>query len=171
MSGVNKAILLGNLGRDPEMRYTQDGNPMCSFSIATSETWKDKITGEKREKTEWHKIVVFKGLAEVCAKYLKKGSKVYIEGKIQTRSYEKNGATHYITEIVANDLNMLDSASGNSGQYPPPQQQNNLGPDDSNNPFPQSSSDTDINPGSFPRQESLGEKDQDSKNFDDDIPF
>eukprot|EP00831_Metopus_contortus_P051824 TRINITY_DN43509_c0_g1_i2.p1 TRINITY_DN43509_c0_g1~~TRINITY_DN43509_c0_g1_i2.p1 ORF type:complete len:144 (-),score=18.04 TRINITY_DN43509_c0_g1_i2:178-609(-) len=123
MSGVNKAILVGNLGRDPEMRYTQDGNPVCSFSIATSETWKDRNTGEKREKTEWHRIVVFRGLAEVCARYLKKGSKIYVEGKIQTRSYEKNGATHYITEIVANDLTMLDSASRNEGPaYTPPGQ-------------------------------------------------
>lgn len=125
MSGINKAILIGNLGRDPEMRYTQDGNPVCNFSIATTMNWKDRSTGEKREKTEWHRIVTFGGLAEVCARYLRKGSKVYIEGRIQTRSYEKDGATHYITEIVASDMNMLGSAQrtdggggGNYGQQP-----------------------------------------------------
>ncbi|PID78481.1 MAG: single-stranded DNA-binding protein [Gammaproteobacteria bacterium] len=117
MSGVNKAILIGNLGRDPEMRYTQDGTPVCSFSIATSINWKDRVTGEKREKTEWHRIVSFRGLAEVCARYLKKGSKVFIEGSLQTRSYEKEGVTHYITEIVANEMTMLDSAPKSSGGY------------------------------------------------------
>lgn len=115
MSGINKVLLIGNLGRDPEMRYTQDGSPVCNFSIATSETWKDRNTGEKREKTEWHRIVTFRRLAEICARYLRKGSKVFIEGKLQTRSYEKDGATHYITEIVANELNMLDSAQRTDG--------------------------------------------------------
>lgn len=127
MSGVNKAILIGNLGRDPEMRYTQDGNPVCNFSIATSINWKDRTTGEKREKTEWHRIVTFSGLAEICARYLRKGSKVYIEGRLQTRSYEKDGATHYITEIVATDLNMLGSAvqgqRNDSGSYNQPYNQ------------------------------------------------
>ena len=115
MSGINKVILIGNLGRDPEMRYTQDGSPVCNFSIATSDTWKDKNTGEKREKTEWHRIVTFRRLAEICARYLKKGSKIFIEGKLQTRSYEKDGTTHYITEIVANELTMLDSAQRGEG--------------------------------------------------------
>jgi len=114
MSGVNKAILIGNLGRDPEMRYTQDGTPVCNFPVATNETWKDRNSGEKRQKTEWHRIVAFRGLAEVCARYLKKGSKIYIEGKLQTRNYEKDGVTHYITEIVASDMTMLDSAGRSS---------------------------------------------------------
>jgi len=114
MSGVNKAILIGNLGRDPEMRYTQDGTPVCNFPVATNETWKDRNSGEKRQKTEWHRIVAFRGLAEVCARYLKKGSKIYIEGKLQTRNYEKDGVTHYITEIVASDMTMLDSAGRGS---------------------------------------------------------
>jgi len=112
MSGVNKVILVGNLGRDPEMRYTTDGTPVCNISVATSDTWKDKATGERREKTEWHRVVFFRGLAEICARYLRKGSKVFIEGKLQTRSYEKNGATHYITEIYGNEMVMLDSQNG-----------------------------------------------------------
>jgi len=107
MAGVNRVILIGNLGKDPELRYFPDGTAVCNFSIATSEEWKDKTTGEKKSKTEWHKIVVFKKLAEVCGRYLHKGSQCYIEGKLQTRSYEKDGVTHYTTEIVANDMRML----------------------------------------------------------------
>jgi len=165
MSGVNKAILVGNLGRDPEMRYTQDGNPVCSFSIATSETWKDRNTGEKREKTEWHRIVVFRGLAEVCARYLKKGSKIYVEGKIQTRSYEKNGATHYITEIVANDLTMLDSASRNEGPaYTPPGQYDIPQSGGDYSQFQPASGNTDFDTNSFSGGRSTGGE-------DDDIPF
>ena len=100
MSGVNKVILLGRLGRDPEVRYTPDGRAICNFSIATSEEWKDKNTGEKKEKTEWHRIVVFGRMAEVCGEYLTKGQQIYVEGKLQTRQWEKDGTTHYATEIV-----------------------------------------------------------------------
>lgn len=119
MSGVNKVILVGNLGRDPEMRYTQNGSPVCNFSIATSETWKDRNTGEKRETTEWHRIVTFRNLAEICARYLRKGSKVYIEGKLRTSSYEKDGITRYTTDIIADQMTMLDSAqrSDSGGGY------------------------------------------------------
>lgn len=145
MSGVNKAILLGNLGRDPEVRTTLNGDSVCNFSIATTQTWKDKNTGEKREKTEWHRIVVFRGLAEVCAKYLKKGCKVYVEGKIQTRSYEKNGSTFYITEVVANELNMLDSAIKNDETYPSPTQQQ----PDNIPPMPEEDYKPDFNPDLF----------------------
>lgn len=109
MRGVNKVILIGNLGADPEIRYFTDGTAVCNFRMATSENWTDKQTGEKREKTEWHRIVTFRRLAEICGQYLKKGSKVYVEGKLQTRTYEKDGQTHYATEIVANELQMLDS--------------------------------------------------------------
>jgi len=122
MSGVNKVILIGNLGRDPETRYTPDGTEVCNFSIATSMSWKDRSTGEKKEKTEWHRIVAFRGLADVCARFLRKGSKVFIEGRLQTRSYEKDRGTHYITEIVANEMNMLDPPleNNNRSNYDPP---------------------------------------------------
>jgi len=108
MAGVNKAILIGNLGRDPEVRYTPDGTAVANFSIATSEEWKDKNTGEKREKTEWHRIVAFRRLGEICGEYLSKGRQVYIEGRIQTRDWEdKDGIKRYTTEIVADKMQML----------------------------------------------------------------
>lgn len=112
MAGVNKVVLIGRLGRDPEVRYFQDGTAVVNFSIATSDEWKDKTTGEKREKTEWHRIVAFRQLAEICGKYLTKGRQVYIEGKLQTRSWEKDGTTQYTTEIVANDMQMLGARDG-----------------------------------------------------------
>jgi single-strand DNA-binding protein len=109
---INKAILVGNLGRDPEIRYTPDGTAVANFSVATTEKWKDKNTGQMQEKTEWHRIVAFRRLGEICGEYLRKGSKVYIEGKIQTRQWEKDGITRYTTEIVANEMKMLDSRGG-----------------------------------------------------------
>jgi len=110
MAGINKAILIGNLGRDPEMRYTPEGLAIANFSIATSEEWKDKNSGEKRERTEWHRIVAFGRLAEICGEYLSKGKKIYIEGRIQTRDWEdKEGVKRYTTEIVAGQMQMLDS--------------------------------------------------------------
>lgn len=112
MSGVNKVIIIGHLGRDPEMKYTPSGVPVANFSIATSETWKDKNTGEKQEKTEWHRIVAWNRLAEICGEYLKKGSQVYLEGKLQTRSWDKDGETRYATEIVAQSMQMLGSKAG-----------------------------------------------------------
>lgn len=104
---VNKAILIGNLGRDPEIRYTASGTAVANFTIATSERWKDKETGEDKEQTEWHRIVAWRRLAEICGEYLTKGSRVYIEGRLQTRSWEKDGVTRYTTEIVAGDMMML----------------------------------------------------------------
>jgi single-strand DNA-binding protein len=110
MAGVNKAIIVGNLGRDPEIRYTPSGVPVASFSVATSDEWKDKDTGTKQERTEWHRIVAWRGLAEICGKYLRKGSQVYIEGKIQTRTWEdKDGVQRYTTEIMAQNMQMLGS--------------------------------------------------------------
>jgi single-strand DNA-binding protein len=102
MASVNKAILVGNLGRDPEVRHTQDGKPIVSLSIATSESWRDRNTGERKEKSEWHRVVIFnENLAKVAEAYLKKGSSVYIEGQIQTRKYtDKDGSEKYSTEIV-----------------------------------------------------------------------
>ena len=109
--GINKVILIGNVGREPETRYGSSGGAICNFNVATTEAWKNKDTGEKEEKTEWHRIVTFRRLAEICGEYLHKGSKVYIEGKLQTREWEKDGIKRYTTEIVANEMQMLDSRS------------------------------------------------------------
>ncbi len=117
MAGINKVILVGNLGRDPEIRYFQDGTAVCNFSIATSDEWNDKTTGEKREKTEWHRIVAFRKLGEICGQYLAKGRQVYVEGKLQTRSWEQDGQTRYITEIIADTVQFLGNRdSGNMYQ-------------------------------------------------------
>lgn len=111
--GINKVILIGNLGQDPEVRYTQSNTAIANISIATSETWKDKQTGENREQTEWHRCVAYRRLAEICGEYLKKGSKVYVEGRLQTRKWQdKDGIERYTTEIVINDLQMLDGRPG-----------------------------------------------------------
>ena len=121
MAGVNKVILVGNLGKDPETRRMPSGDPMVTFSIATSETWRDKASGERKEKTEWHRIVIFnKNLAEVAEKYLRKGSKVYIEGQLQTRKWtDKDGQEKYSTEVVLQnfrgELQMLDSRGEGGG--------------------------------------------------------
>ncbi len=106
--GVNKVIIVGNLGQDPETRYLSSGGAVTSFSVATSESWKDKQTGQKQERTEWHRIVTFNKLAEICGQYLTKGSKVYIEGKLQTRKWQdQSGQDRYTTEIVASEMQML----------------------------------------------------------------
>jgi len=115
--GINKVILIGNLGQDPEVRYTPASTAVCNFSVATSEQWKDKQTGEQQEKTEWHRIVVFNRLAEVCGEYLKKGSKVYIEGRLQTRKWQgQDGQDRYTTEIIANEMQFLDSRQDDGQQ-------------------------------------------------------
>ena len=123
MAGINKAILIGRLGSDPEIRYTPSGVAVANFSIATSEEWKDKDTGEKRERTEWHRIVAWGRLGEICGEYLSKGRQVFIEGRIQTRDWEdQNGVKRYTTEIVANQMLMLgsrDFADQNRSQGPP----------------------------------------------------
>lgn len=119
MSGVNKVILIGNLGADPEIRHLPSGIPVANFRIATSETFRDKTTGEKREQTEWHNIVAWRGLAEVVEKYVKKGSKVYVEGKLRTRQWQdKDGVQRYTTEIQADELTMLDRPSGERSATP-----------------------------------------------------
>ncbi len=110
MAGVNKVLLIGRLGRDPEVRYTPDGTAIANFSIATSEEWKDKKTGEKQERTEWHRIVAFRRLGEICGEYLSKGRQVYVEGRLQTRDWQdKDGNKRYTTEIVASQMQMLGS--------------------------------------------------------------
>lgn len=115
MASVNKVILIGNLGRDPEVRYNPDGGAMANISIATTDTWKDKQSGEKQERTEWHRIVFFGKLAEIAGEYLKKGSPVYVEGRLQTRKWQdKEGQERYTTEIVADRMQMLGSRGGGS---------------------------------------------------------
>ncbi len=120
---VNKVILVGNLGRDPEVRHTNDGNPIVNLSVATSETWRDRSSGERRERTEWHRVVIFnERLGEVAQKYLQKGSKVYLEGQLQTRKWtDQQGVEKYTTEVVLNrfrgELTMLDSRSGGGEDF------------------------------------------------------
>ncbi|MFH1994050.1 MAG: single-stranded DNA-binding protein [Pseudomonadota bacterium] len=104
---INKVILVGNLGRDPEVSYTASGVAVAKFSIATSERWTDKESGERKERTEWHRVVAWRRLGEICGEYLSKGRQVYVEGKLQTRSWEKDGVTRYTTEIVASDVQFL----------------------------------------------------------------
>ena len=114
--GINKVILVGNLGKDPEMRATQSGAAIANITVATSESWKDKQTGEKKEQTEWHRVVFFNRLAEVVGQYLKKGSQVYIEGRLQTRKWQdKEGQDRYTTEIVASEMQMLGGRGGDQG--------------------------------------------------------
>ena len=105
--GINKVILVGNLGRDPETRYMPSGGAVTNVSVATSKGWKDRDSGEQKEKTEWHRVVFFNRLAEIAGEYLKRGSKVYIEGELRTREWEKDGQKHYSTEVVANEMTML----------------------------------------------------------------
>ena len=107
--GINKVILVGTVGKDPEMKYMPSGDAIANISVATNESWKDKNTGEKKEATEWHRVVFFRQLADIVGKYLRKGQQVYIEGSLKTRSWEKDGQKHYATEIVASDMQMLGS--------------------------------------------------------------
>lgn len=137
MSGsVNKVVLVGNLGKDPEIRMAQDGTKIAQLSIATSDSWKDKLTGERKEKTEWHRVVVFNpNIADVCEKYLRKGAKVYVEGQLQTRKWtDQSGQEKYTTEIVLpkfkGELTMLDGRSEGEGSAPTMGYMSNLSPVD-----------------------------------------
>ncbi len=150
--GVNKVILIGNLGRDPEVRYMPSGGAVANVTVATSESWKDKQTGENQERTEWHNVVFFNRLAEIAGEYLKKGSKVYVEGSLRTRKWQdKEGRDRYTTEIVAAEMQMLDSRGGSA----PMEREAQGGA---------SSSAGGNKPQSQPAAESMGD-------FDDDIPF
>ena len=116
--GINKVILIGNLGKDPETRYMPSGGAVTTVTLATSETWKDKSTGEPQERTEWHRVVFFNRLGEIAGEYLKKGSKVYVEGSLRTRKWQgQDGQDRYTTEIVANEMQMLDSKGGGSAAF------------------------------------------------------
>ena len=149
--GVNKVILVGNLGNDPEVRYMPNGNAVANVSLATSETWKDKSTGEQQEKTEWHRVVFFNRLAEIVEQYVKKGTKLYVEGRLQTRSWEQDGVKRYSTEVVANEMQMLDSRGGGSQDF--------------------SVSQIAEAPAAQPSQQQAAAPPQNFDNFDDDIPF
>jgi len=152
--GINKVILIGNLGKDPEVKYMPNGEAVANITLATSESWKDKTSGQQVERTEWHRVVFFRRLAEITGEYLKKGSKVYIEGKLQTRKWQgQDGQDRYTTEIVANEMQMLDSRGGGAGDF----NQNQGGGQ------PQQSS-----PQSEPSQAAPAPANND---FDDDIPF
>ena len=158
MSSVNKAILIGRLGADPEIRYTQANKPIVSVSLATSESWKDKQSGNRQERTEWHRVVFFDRLAEVVGEYLQKGSLVYVEGKLQTRKYQdQNGQDRYTTEIVARDMNMLGGRD-NERQTTEPQRTTEQ----------QQSEQQDVP--SHQQTESQSQHSS-STDFDDDIPF
>jgi single-strand DNA-binding protein len=155
--GINKVILVGNLGKDPEMRYTPGGAAIANITIATSESWKDKQTGEQQEKTEWHRVVFFNRLAEIVGEYLKKGSQVYVEGRLQTRKWQdQGGQDRYTTEIVAGEMQMLGSRGGGGGG-------SSMGGDDMG---------FDQTPRSAPRPAAPAPAAQPvSDDFDDDIPF
>ena len=159
---VNKVILVGNLGKDPEIRRTQDGRPIANLSVATSENWRDKATGERKEKTEWHRVVIFnEGLCKIAEQYLKKGAKVYLEGALQTRKWQdQSGQDRYSTEVVLQGFNsqltMLDRAGGGGG--------GDFGGDDSGGDFGSSGPSTQRKPA----MASAGGKGGD---MDDEIPF
>ncbi len=144
--GVNKVILIGNLGQDPDVRYMPNGNAVANVTLATSESWKDKNTGETQEKTEWHRVVFFRRLAEVVGEYLKKGSKVYVEGRLQTRKWQdNNGQDRYTTEIVADQMQMLDSRGGSAAfEGGRPDQQQSPAPASAPAPAPDQGFDDDI---------------------------
>tara|TARA_R100000541_G_C1847848_1_gene77069 strand:- start:43 stop:567 length:525 start_codon:yes stop_codon:yes gene_type:complete len=174
MAGVNKAIIVGNLGQDPEVRFMPNGKAACNFTVATSENWKDKQTGEQKEKTEWHRIAMFDKLAEIAGEYLKKGSKVYIEGQLQTRKWQnQQGQDQYTTEIVVQGFNgvmqMLDSKGNQqTGEFKAPQQGQQQAPSQQgykNQPNP-----------TYQQQQSpkfipQNEQQAPNNNFDDNIPF
>ena len=170
--GVNKVILIGNLGKDPEVRYSPNGGAIANITLATSESWKDKNTGEQVDKTEWHRVVFFRRLAEIAGEYLKKGSKVFIEGKLQTRKWQdKDGQDRYTTEIVANEMQMLDSKGGGSAEYNQGQQQGGYAPQQQ--AAPQQAQQQSYAPqGQAPQQQSApAAPAMSGGDFDDDIPF
>ena len=159
--GVNKVILIGNLGQDPEIKSTAAGAAIANFSLATSESWKDKNTGQQVEKTEWHRVVAFNRLAEIIGQYVKKGSKVYIEGSLRTRKWQdKEGKDHYTTEIVANEMQMLDGRGGGGSAGGDYNQSSSYSSQGSSSQAPSRSA-----PAAMP--EPAGGFDS----FDDDIPF
>lgn len=156
--GVNKVILIGNCGQDPETKYLPSGSAVTNLSIATSESWKDKQSGQQQERTEWHRVVFFNRLAEIAGEYLKKGSKVYVEGSLRTRKWQdKSGADRYTTEIVASEMQMLDSRGQDYGQS------------GAGNGYGQAS--PQASGGNRPQAQSTPAPAMADDSFDDDIPF
>ena len=157
MASVNKVIIIGHLGKDPETRFAPSGDAICNFTVATSESWKDKATGEKKEKTEWHRITCYGKLAEIVGLYLRKGSKVYVEGKLQTRKWEdKDGIVRYTTEIIASEMRMLSSKQeGDDEAEPRPAREQHQGAKAAPKPAPA---------GNYGTSGGFGD-------MDDDIPF
>ncbi|MBS1681467.1 MAG: single-stranded DNA-binding protein [Bacteroidetes bacterium] len=141
MSGVNKVILLGRLGKDPESRTLESGTMVVNFTIATSEVYKDRNTGERKEITDWHNIVLWRGLAETASKYLHKGDQVYIEGKMRTRSWEKDGVTRYTTEVIGDNMTLIGSKPGGANNSDRPSASATLPADDMKSPMDNSTDD------------------------------
>ena len=171
MASINKVILVGNLGQDPEVKYMPSGGAVTNISIATTDTWKDKATGEKKENTEWHRVVFFNRLAEIVGEYLRKGSQVYIEGNLRTRKWQdQNGVDKYTTEIVAREMQMLGSRAGGSNDFAPSQQSQQPQQQSQGGGYQQQG-------GGAPQQQAPQQSPQQSAppqnfdNFDDDIPF
>jgi single-strand DNA-binding protein len=162
--GVNKVILVGNLGADPETRFLPSGGSVTNIRMATSESWKDKQTGQQQERTEWHRVVFFNRLAEIAGEYLRKGSKVYVEGSLRTRKWQdQSGQDRYTTEIVASEMQMLDSRGGDGGGY-------EGGYDQSS--YPESSQGFGGSQGGAPRSQPQSQPQPvDTGDIDDDIPF
>ncbi|QLB21357.1 single-stranded DNA-binding protein [Vespertiliibacter pulmonis] len=180
MAGVNKVIIVGRLGNDPEMRTMPNGDAVANISVATSEVWNDKNTGERREVTEWHRIVLFRRNAEVAGQYLRKGSQVYVEGKLKTRKWQdQNGQDRYSTEIQADSLTMLGGRNDSEGGYNGGQSgannfnqqssQNNYNQDSYNDSYSQSNNYA--KPASKPQAKPVPQAEPVMDNFDDDIPF
>jgi single-strand DNA-binding protein len=144
--GVNKVLLIGNLGQEPDVKYMPSGDAVCNVTLATTDSWNDRVSGEKQERTEWHRVVFFKRLAEIAGEYLHKGSQVYIEGRLQTRKWQdKNGQDRYTTEIIASDMQMLGSRGASSASFDAPtsreseprtQQATQAAPDDFDDDIP-----------------------------------
>ena len=164
--GINKVILVGNVGGDPETKYMPSGGAVTNLSIATSESWKDKQTGQPQERTEWHRVVFFNRLAEIASEYVRKGSKLYVEGSLRTRQWEQDGVKRYSTEIVASQMQMLDSRQG-GGQQQNYNQQAPQGRPQQQQSYQQQPPAQQQQPAQQPQQQAGGFDD----GFDDDIPF
>jgi len=160
--GINRVTIVGNLGNDPEVKYMPSGGAVANISVATSESWKDKQTGEQKEKTEWHRIVFFNKLAEIVGEYLKKGSQVYVEGSLRTRKWQdQGGADRYTTEIVASEMQMLGGRSENAGDVPQQRPQAQQQPQQYQQPQQQA----------HPQGQPMGVSQQGMDSFDPDLPF
>ncbi len=171
MASVNKVILVGNLGRDPEVRFMPNGEAVCNFSIATTENWKDK-SGVKQEKTEWHNIVMYRKLAEIAGEYLKKGRPVYVEGRLQTRKWEKDGVTRYSTEIIADSMQMLGGKDGGSSNASyDGGDMNQGGGNDDFNQAPARQSNQQAAPQQTSSNQAPAKSGGNFDDFEDDIPF